>query len=128
MPHVTIEYSRNVIEELDFHPIFIRIHEALHSLGTFAIEDIKSRAICYDRHAVGAGRPQSAFAHVQLSILEGRPAEIRTAAGQAILEILRESFHRSWEELQMNLSVEVREMKRDSFFRADSDGPTHVEA
>ena len=127
MPHVILECSRNIIEEIDLHPVFVRIHEALVGLGTFALEDIKSRAITHDRHAVGDGRPQSAFVHVQLSILEGRPKEIREAAGAAILAILRETYRRSWEELQLSLSVEVREMARDTYFKDRSEGPTPVE-
>lgn len=127
MPHVILEYSRNVIEELDFHPVFVRFHEALAGLGSFAIEDIKSRSICHDAHAVGDGRPQNAFVHVQLSILEGRTEAVRKAAGEAIMDILRDTFHRSWNELELSLSVEVREMARDAYFKDRSDGPTHLE-
>jgi 5-carboxymethyl-2-hydroxymuconate isomerase len=127
MPHVILEYSRNVIEELDFHPVFVRIHEALAATGAFAIEEIKSRAVCHDWHAVGSGRPQSAFVHVQLSILEGRSPEIRKAAGAAIMSIIRETFHQSWDELELSLSVEVREMARETYFKDRSDGPTHIE-
>ena len=127
MPHVILEYSRNVIEEPDFHPVFLRIHEALAATGAFAIEEIKSRAVCHDWHAVGPGRPQSAFVHVQLSILEGRSPEIRKAAGAAIMSIIRETFQQSWDELELSLSVEVREMARETYFKDRSDGPTHLE-
>ncbi len=127
MPHVILEYSRNIIEEMDFHPVFVRIHEALAATGAFAIEEIKSRAIRHDSHAVGEGRPQSAFVHVQLSILEGRSGEIKEAAGAAIMAIIRENFQRSWDELELSLSVEVRDMARESYIKDRSEGPAAVE-
>jgi len=121
MPHVVLEYSRNVIDEVDHHALFVRIHEALAALGAFAIDDIKSRAIRHDWYAVGDRNPHNAFVHVQLSILEGRSEEVRDAAGAAVMAIVREAYVDSWHRLALSLSVEVREMTRATYFKDRSD-------
>ena len=43
MPHAILEYSQNVIDVVDHHELFRRLHEIMISAGPFSLDDIKSR-------------------------------------------------------------------------------------
>src|ERR1051325_874059 len=92
MPHIVLEYSNNLPDAIDVPPVLRRLHDELAALGPFALDDIKSRAIAFDRFIVAAGAPDAVFAHVTVSIMTGRDVDVRKAVSAAMLAVLREGF------------------------------------
>ena len=123
MPHAILEYSQNVVETVDHHEFFRRLHEIIVSSGPFSLADIKSRVVRHDHFYVADGNPHHVFAHLSISVLEGRDVAIRRALAEGALALLREAYAVSFEKLNCHLSVEVREMARATYLKVSSDAP-----
>lgn len=117
MPHVVLEYSDNLPDRPDLRRVLLEIHEALVATGAFARDDIKSRALRHDTHAVADGAAERGFVAVEVRILEGRSAEVKAAASDGVLAVLARAFPESLARLPVGLSVEIREMDRASYRR-----------
>lgn len=122
MPHLVLECSANLADEPDVTDLLRRLHEALSASGPFDLDKIKSRALRHDRFHVADGAPDRAFAHLTVSVLEGRePAVLRRAAG-ALLAVLADAFAKARAEQRCDLTLEIREMPQTLYFKAGA-GP-----
>jgi len=120
MPHFVLEYSDNILEEVDFKSFFKRLHAVLVENGPFNMSDIKSRAIRHEQFCVANGKGSNAFVHLTLFIFKGRDLGIRKSVGDKILSFLKAEFNRSFEKLHCSLTVDIREMEKDTYFKATS--------
>jgi len=120
MPHFVLEYSDNILDQVDFKDFFKKLHTLLVENGPFRLSDVKSRAIAHRQFQVADGKASNAFVHLTLSILKGRDLDIRQALGEKILSLLQEGFSRSFKELNSSFSLEIREMDTRTYFKATS--------
>jgi 5-carboxymethyl-2-hydroxymuconate isomerase len=120
MPHVILEYSANILDDADFPHMFARLHQLLVEQGKCRLDDIKSRAIGCEHYRVGDGDERNAFAHLTLCLLEGRDADALQALGEACLELMQTFYANSLAEQRCDLTVEIRPMRRDSYFKVSS--------
>jgi 5-carboxymethyl-2-hydroxymuconate isomerase len=118
MPHFVLEYSDNILEEVDFKDFFEKLHTLLVDVGPFNLSDIKSRAIRHKEFLVANGQESNAFVHLTLSIFKGRDLSIRQAVGEKLLAFLKGEFARSFEKLNCSYTVEIREMEKETYFKA----------
>jgi 5-carboxymethyl-2-hydroxymuconate isomerase len=121
MPHLTLEYSNNLPAPVDFDTLFARLHATLAEIGPFPLALIKSRAVPHDVFRVAAGAPESVFVHLTVAILTGRDVEQRRRIGERLLELLREAFASAWAERPCDLTVDIREMPRETYVKAMND-------
>ncbi|TAE28962.1 MAG: 5-carboxymethyl-2-hydroxymuconate Delta-isomerase [Candidatus Kapaibacterium sp.] len=117
MPHLVLEYSTNIVEQPDFERLFSRMHWILTETGAFKLADIKSRAVPCPTFYLADGNANNAFVHVRLEILEGRSHDVKKQAGERLLTLLKETFALSVEQRSCALSVELRDMQRDAYFK-----------
>jgi len=120
MPHFVLEYSDNILEEVDHKDFFKKLHTLLVENGPFNISDIKSRAICHQQFCVADGQESNAFVHLTLSIFKGRDLGLRQAVGEKILAFLKEEFPGSFQKLNCSYTVEIREMDKETYFKVMS--------
>ncbi|NIM97825.1 MAG: 5-carboxymethyl-2-hydroxymuconate isomerase [candidate division Zixibacteria bacterium] len=120
MPHFVLEYSDNILEEVDFKDFFQRLHALLVENGPFNLSAIKSRAIRHQQFCVADGKESNAFVHLTLSIFKGRDLSIRQAVGEKILSFLKKEFARSFQKLNCSYTVALEEIDKDTYFRATS--------
>jgi len=118
MPHLTLEYSDNLPETPDFGALFARLHAGLVEHGPFQLSQIKSRAIPCNQFLIGTGLPESIFVHLTVAILDGRPSAQRKQIGEHLLAVLREAFAPSWKNRPCDITVEIREMSRETYCKA----------
>jgi len=118
MPHLTLEYSDNLPEPVDFGALFGRLHAALVEIGSFRLADLKSRAVAHGRFHVGTGSPESVFVHLTVAIFAGRDPAQQQEIGERALGLLREAFARAWAERPCDITVEIREMRREAYWKA----------
>ena len=120
MPHFVLEYSDNILEEVDYEDFFKRLHTLLVENGPFNLSDIKSRAIRHKQFYVADGQESNAFVHLTLSIFKGRDLSIRQAMGEKFLAFLKGEFARSFEKLNCSYTVEIKEMDKETYFKVIS--------
>ena len=117
MPHITIEYTANLERRPDLPAVFAAVHEVLSAEGGIAMENCKSRALRLESYWVGSGTEPSAFVHVDVRFLEGRSQETRNVLGRRILDITRRAFSDPNSTLDPQVTVWIREIARDSYFK-----------
>jgi 5-carboxymethyl-2-hydroxymuconate isomerase len=117
MPHLTLEYSDNLPAPVDLGALFARLHEALVEIGSFRLADLKSRAVPQPRFRVGAGSPESVFVHLTVAIFAGRAPAQQQEIGERLLVILKATFEPAWLGRPCDITVELREMRREGYFK-----------
>ena len=118
MPHLVLEYSANVPDEPDFDFVLRRLHEAMTTAGPFDLANVKSRAVRHERFRVADGAPDRAFVHLTVSVLAGRDGGALRSTAEALLAVLHEAFPRARAERRCDLTVEIREMRRDLYVKS----------
>lgn len=117
MPHLTIEYTKNLTPTHPFDGLFGRLHAVLTELGGIKPVNCKSRAVKVDQYYVGVGAADSAFVHADVRFLEGRSAVVKQDIGRAILAVLRENFPPPANVRDLQITVEVRDIQRSMYFK-----------
>ena len=120
MPHLTLEYTRN-LKALDPLVTLQRLNAALLASGQFAADDIKSRAIALDHWQVGVTGAEQAFAHVKIALLAGRTPEVRRALADAVLAALRPCCTAP-AGIALQCCVETQEIDRASYAKESAIG------
>jgi 5-carboxymethyl-2-hydroxymuconate isomerase len=118
MPHLILEYSNNLADPLDHQALFAELHAALERFELFQPTEIKSRAIAHEHYRVGSGAPESVFVHLTVAILSGREVALRQQLSTELLGVLREALARTWRERPCDVTVDVREMQRETYGKA----------
>ena len=116
MPHLTLEYTRN-LGDFDPAQALAALNEAMFDSGLFGEADIKSRAFAVDCHQVGVRDTPRGFAHVVVAMLAGRSDEERKALADSLLAALTPlvAGHLAGD---VQLSVETTELHRPSYAKA----------
>lgn len=117
MPHLTLEYSQNIRQKVNFKDLFSGLHQILAAKGGVKIENCKSRAVRRDEFHIGNGERTSAFIHLELSMLEGRSVALKQEVGREILEFLREYYAPSIAEHDLQITVEIKDIHRSTYFK-----------
>ena len=117
MPQLTLQYTDNIGAPVDFDLLFSQLHEVLSDVAGIKIDNCKSRAMRLSDFRVGRGEASGAFVHVDVAILAGRPLETREKIGRHMLEALRAAYARPLDELDLQITVEVRDLQKDLYFK-----------
>ena len=120
MPHTILEYSDNVVDPVDFQPLWAKLHPVLAETAPCRLQDIKSRAYRCESFRMADGDPGYAFAHLTIRLLEGRDPEALARIGAAALGLLKEHFHRTLLSRHCDLTVELADMRKAGYFKATS--------
>lgn len=116
MPHLTIEYTRNLADFPEARALQ-EINAAVTASPEILDEaDLKSRFVHTDSFQVGTGAGPRAFIHAQLRLLSGRTPEAKQDLAGRIAEVLRRLAPRPAGVL-VQLSVEIIDMDRPSYVK-----------
>lgn len=114
MPHLHLEYTKN-LPELCADKVLQRLNHVLLASGQFSNEvDIKSRAVQLDVFRVGTALAERGFVHVKLAILSGRSPEVKKQISESLLAALNEAVQ--WPAgVDVQLCVEILDIDRDPY-------------
>ena len=117
MPIITLEYTSNLPDRVDFTDLFSRIHRVLHETGGIRLDNCKSRARQVDEYYIGDGHPLNAFAQLTVRFVEGRSDEVKARIGERCLEILKQAYPVSVARLDVQITVEVGDIRLAGYFK-----------
>jgi len=113
MPHVKLEHTENVQWKNPIQDIFPELQTMLVQHARVKPENCKSRATeLKDFHCTGNSR-HGGFIHLEISLLSGRDAEVKTKIGKECRQIIQ-NFIVNIADIQV--SVELRDMDRNGYF------------
>jgi len=117
MPHLTLEYTANLKERAPDPDLLLSLHRLLESVAGIKIGNCKSRWRRLEEWLVGDGKGESAFVHLDLRFLEGRPLSVKQAVGAGAMELLRAHFAPASKGLDLQITVEVGDIQKATYFK-----------
>ena len=113
MPHVKLEHTENVQWKNPIQDIFPKLQTVLIQYARVKPENCKSRAMELKDFYSTSNNQHVGFIHLEISLLSGRDAEVKTKIGKECRQIIQ-SFIENIAEIQV--SVELRDMDQNSYF------------
>ena len=120
MPHLNIEYSANLADELDIQALVDRIHETALATGIFPLGGVRTRAESRSHYRIANGDPRAGYIHLMVRIGSGRDFETRRHAGDRIFETLCDFTSALYESRPLALSFELHEIPPDMAWRKNN--------
>lgn len=117
MPHLTLEYTANLQERAPDPDLLLSLHRLLESFAGIKIGNCKSRWRMVEEWLVGDRKGESAFVHLDLRFLEGRPLSVKQAVGAGAMELLRAHFAPASKGLDLQITVEVGDIRKATYFK-----------
>jgi len=116
MPQIKLEYSSNILSDVNYKNLFLEIHRNVAQIISCDIMNCKSRAIKVDNYFIGEGEQQNAMIHLDIAILDGRPDKVKIELGEKILSIL-ETYFSDTDSLALQVTVDVKDLQRKLYFK-----------
>ena len=114
MPHLTLEYTRN-LNRFDANEILALLNVAVFESGQFEEAAIKSRAIELKHFALGLTDPHRRFIALKVAILQGRSPDVRRELAGRLMDVLRTYLKHNGE--IVSASVEITEIVTDTYVK-----------
>lgn len=110
MPHVIIEFSKELASEQQLIKLLDTVHQTIISSNLFEPEKVKTRAIPVDYYRVGLNK--GLFIHVQIRMHAGRNESQKKLLSKSVLEVVQA------QDLAANaITVEIVDMDRNCYAR-----------
>jgi 5-carboxymethyl-2-hydroxymuconate isomerase len=110
MPHLIIEYSKNLRDTLGPDAFLEALHETAIATGEFPPMSLRSRAVEVEHYRVGDGHPENGFVHVVLRIRPGRERERKLEIGEAIFGTATTFLAEAFDTRPLGLTFEIHEI------------------
>jgi 5-carboxymethyl-2-hydroxymuconate isomerase len=117
MPQLVLEYSSNIEQRIEASVLLGEIASIVSAAGGIPVEHFKSRLIRREEYLVGDSEGRKAFVHLEAGIFSGRTPDVKRRIGEDCLEYLEEYFSPSAGELSLQVTVEIREMDKEAYFK-----------
>ncbi len=117
MPHLRLEYTANVPQQVDFDALLSELQQTTSEVGNIPIANFKSRVYRLEHFRMADGAPEKCFVHLDVQMLEGRPIELKQRIGEALIGVLKKHYAPSLAKGGLELSVEIRDIQRAAYFR-----------
>ena len=117
MPQIFLETTANLEENAEIPDILHALANTLSQFETVDPSAVKAFHGLRMTWAMGEGAP-AGFVQCQVSVLTGRSLELRGRIADAIMKVLQEAFSVSVEEREASITLEIREMERETFRKA----------
>jgi 5-carboxymethyl-2-hydroxymuconate isomerase len=110
MPHFNMEYSANLDGLVDFVDLAKLVHETILLTGLFELGAVRVRAFRSEAYAIADLLPENAFLDMSFRIGQGRSAEEKKAAGEAIFAAVTAHLAPLFQTPHFMLTLEIREI------------------
>lgn len=112
MPHIAIDYTANLTNDLLPLELPKKLHEAAQDLGVFPLNGLRTFARAIDEFHVGTASQNEAFINIQVRIAPGRPQELRQRIVDTLFSTAEQTLAALIEKRSVGLQLEVTELDR----------------
>ena len=110
MPHVIVEYSRNLEEDVAPVALLRGLHDAVVATKVFPLGGVRVRAAPRDHYIIADGNPTHAFVAVTLRMGRGRDEATRKRVADTLMAALDAATAHAFAQRGLSLSVEIQEI------------------
>ena len=109
MPHLIIEYSANIEDQIALDALLDKLHTCALGTGVFPIGGLRVRAHRADAYRIADKAPDNGFVHITALIGHGRPLDVQQRAAEEIFAVLTKHLEPLYEKSPLALSLNVQE-------------------
>ena len=109
MPHLIVEYSANIEDQIALDALLDKLHACALGTGVFPLGGLRVRAHRADAYRIADKAPDNGFVHVTAIIGHGRPLDVQQRAGEALLAALTEHLQSLYERSPLAISLNIQE-------------------
>jgi 5-carboxymethyl-2-hydroxymuconate isomerase len=110
MPHIWVEYSANLDDDVVIDKLLDGVHAAAIATGVFPIGGARTRAVRVEQYRIADGHRDNAFVHVVLRIGHGRDAATKKAATEAVFTAVCAFLRPVYDRRPLGISLEMQEL------------------
>jgi 5-carboxymethyl-2-hydroxymuconate isomerase len=110
MPHFTIEYSKNLEDQVDISRLCAEVLRAALATGVFEVGAVRVRAIACSHYAIADRQPGNGFIDVSLRMGAGRELALKQRVGEAVFAAMADFLAPQSKSKHFALSFEIREI------------------
>lgn len=110
MPHLTIEYSENLAENIEISKLVKVMHDSAASIEALPLGGLRTRASRREFYLIADGDSSNTFVNVVLRIAPGRSDEVKKQAGEKLFSALKDFFNLFIQSSPIALSLEIQEL------------------
>jgi len=110
MPHLLVEYSKNIADRLNLQALSDELRDATMATGTYPLGGVRVRFHECNTYTIADGNDSYAFIHIQLRMGEGRSHEEKDAASTLIFERTKAFVKDAFDIGPSALSLEIVEI------------------
>ncbi len=128
MPHIWVEYSANITQELNVPRLLKTIQDAVIDDGSvFPFAGARTRAVPVQDYLIVDGHPDNAFVHVLIKIAMGRSQDEIAAMGKRSFSALETYLASLLASRPLGISMQIEEAQPQLNFKANN-YRAHLEA
>ena len=109
MPHLIVEYSANIEEQIALDALLDKLHTCALGTGVFPLGGLRVRAQRADHFRIADKAPDNGFVHVTALIGHGRPLDVQQRAAEELFAVLTKHLEPLYDKSPLALSLNVQE-------------------
>ena len=109
MPHLIIEYSANIEDQIALDALLDKLHTCALGTGVFPLGGLRVRAHRADAYRIADKAPDNGFVHITALIGHGRPLDVQQRAAEELFAVLTKHLEPLYANSPLALSLNVQE-------------------
>ena len=109
MPHLIVEYSANIEDQIALDALLDKLHTCALGTGVFPLGGLRVRAHRADAFRIADKAPDNGFVHVTALIGHGRPLDVQQRAAEELFAVLTKHLEPLYDKSPLALSLNVQE-------------------
>lgn len=110
MPHLIVDYSANLENEIDFRAFCDHLRQAAVAIDAFPAAGVRVRAIPAPHWSIADGNPRHGYIDISIRLRAGRPDPVKEAATQTLFEAAKSFLAPTLSSRPLALSLEMRDI------------------
>ena len=109
MPHLIIEYSANIEDQIALDELLDKLHATALETGVFPLGGLRIRAHRTESYRIADKHADNGFVHTTALIGHGRALDVQQRAGEQLFETLRTHLAPLFERSPLAISLSIQE-------------------
>ena len=119
MPHLIVEYSANLDDQIDIQKLIEAVHQAALRTGVFEVAAVRTRAERRDYYVIADGHEDNAFVAISVGWRRAVPAKHGKGWGRKY-SMRPANLEKVYERTPLAISPEVQEIDNTAAFRKNN--------
>jgi 5-carboxymethyl-2-hydroxymuconate isomerase len=109
LPHLIVEYSANIEDQIALEALLDKLHAAALATGVFPIGGLRVRAHRTDAYRIADLSPDNGFVHVTAMIGQGRPLDVQQRAAEELFAAVTAHLEPLFAKSPLAISLNLQE-------------------